>query len=85
MELSATRIRQEKGIEGIKIGNRRHKISLLAGDTTLAKNEVDLEKTWKIMDQFTETTGLKINKRKTQLLGLDKFRNRKTNVQGIRI
>ena len=76
-EFLANKIRLNKDIKGIKIGNSEHKISQYADDTSIFLDGSDnsLNELLKELDFFAAISGLKVNFDKTQLvwIGAKKF------------
>ena len=69
VEILAINIRCNKNIKGIMLNNNEVKISLLADDTTLFLRDINsLQNVISIMYMFKQSSGLKINKSKTQVL-----------------
>ena len=67
LETLANKIRNDKNIKGIKLGNREIKISLLADDITLILADLDsVKNSLNVLKLFTKCAGLKINVEKTQ-------------------
>ena len=71
VEPLAIAIRNNNDIRGVHIGNKLFKITQLADDTTLFLNDIDSLKTvMKVLDNFRHTSGLNLNKKKTEILQL---------------
>ena len=69
VEILAINIRGNTNIKGIMLNNNEVKISLLADDTTLfLKDIISLQTVINTMYMFKQSSGLKINKSKTQVL-----------------
>ena len=67
----SSRIINCDNICGISIGNKKFKISQLADDTTLFLKNIDsLKEALNILDEFHRISGLKLNKKKTEILQL---------------
>ena len=73
-EILSIMIKEEKSIEGIQIGGKEHKISQFADDTQLMNtgDKKSFEKSIEILDRFGKTSGLFLNKEKTQIIWLGK-------------
>ena len=78
-EILAILIKQNKDIKGITIGNKEHKISQYADDTSLALDVTpkSLFSALETLDFFYKLTGLKVNSSKTKIvwIGSKKFSN----------
>ncbi len=73
IEVLANKIRFEKNIKGININNKIIKLSILADDLTLIlTNLVSFENALKLLNKFSQCSGLKINTNKTKR---KKYRN----------
>jgi exonuclease III len=67
LETLANKIRNDKNIKGIKIGDQEIKIVLLADDITLILSDLSsVEHSIKILKAYSKCAGLKINVEKTQ-------------------
>ena len=87
-ELFSCRIRQDKNIKGILIpgleGSNEIKIQQFADDTTLFfKDEQSLLVALKLIDVFSEISGLKINKNKTEAMWIGSLKNCKREIANI--
>ena len=70
-EILASKIRQDKQIQGIKILNSEAKISQFADDTSLICNSLDsVEKATQVLNSFGNISGLRLNPTKTKALWL---------------
>ena len=69
-EILAILIKQNKDIKGITIGNKEHKISQYADDTSLALDGTpkSLFSALETLDFFYKLTGLKVNSSKTKIV-----------------
>ena len=69
-EILANKIRHNKSIKGIKIGNQEIKISLFADDTSLILDgrEASLRAALGVLADFAKLLGLNINLSKTQVI-----------------
>ena len=80
-EVLALKIRQNTKVKGFKIGNWEHKLDMYADDLTcyLDGSETSLRNLIKILDEFQEISGLKINlgKCKVVWIGKNRFSNSK--------
>jgi hypothetical protein len=75
VELLANKIRNTKGIKGIKIGNFEVKIIQMADDTTVFVEDLNsLKIVLEIIERFQFFAGLKLNKSKTEAMWLGKCR-----------
>ena len=72
-EILATRIRQERNIEGLKIFETEHKISQFADDTSLKKRS-SVNNAIQVLDVFKNISGLKLNMGKTKAIWLGSWR-----------
>ena len=90
VEVLACKIRQCTEIEGIQLPcDNLHrnvvKIAQLADDTTLfLKDEKSIIKVLKFLEDFEKTSGLKMNKDKTEGVWLGKKRSCKKQIQGLK-
>jgi hypothetical protein len=76
VELLAHNIRQNNNIKGIKIGDTEIKLVQMADDTTaFVQDKNSLENMLKILTQFEQYAGLKLNKTKTEAMWLGQNRN----------
>ena len=67
VEILAAKVRQDCTIQGINIFETEHKISQFADDTTLfLGNLTAVENSIKLVEQFGDTSGLKLNVEKTK-------------------
>ena len=67
VEILAHKIRTDKNIEGIKIGDQTIKISQLADDTTCFLNNIQsLDAALTLFARFSKCAGLKLNVEKTK-------------------
>lgn len=70
-EVLACRIRSDKEIRGIEVGQEILKITQLADDTTLfVRDENSLKRAMYILEQFSHVSGLVLNQSKTQAICL---------------
>jgi hypothetical protein len=70
-ELLAIKIRNNKGISGIKIGDSEVKVVQMADDTTsFLKDVKSLEETLNTLEKFHKYAGLKLNETKTEAMWL---------------
>lgn len=70
-EILACKIRSDDQINGIKIVEECYKISQLADDTTLFISDLpSLQLAFKVLDDFSQVSGLTLNKNKTQVMCL---------------
>ena len=77
-EILAIKIRNNKGIKGIKVGNTEVKVIQMEDDTTSFLQDVrSLEETLSTLKQFQEYAGLKLNETKSEAMWLG--RNRESN------
>ena len=75
VEILAAKVRQDYTIQGIKILETEHKISQFADDTTLfLGNLTAVENSIKLVEQFGDTSGLKLNVEKTKAIWLGPWR-----------
>ena len=71
VETLAIAIRNNNDIKGVQIGQKMFKITQLADDTTLFLNDINSLKTvLKVLENFRKTSGLNLNKSKTEILQL---------------
>ena len=76
VELLAHKIRINKEIKGIKIGQTEIKLVQMADDTTaFVEDEKSLENIFNILEKFEMYAGLKLNKTKTEAMWLGKDKN----------
>ncbi len=62
IDILENKIRFEKNIKGIMINKRSIKLSMLAGDLTLILTDlVSVENALKLLNKYTQYSGLKIN------------------------
>jgi hypothetical protein len=86
-EFLANNIRKDETIKGINIDNKQFKISQYADDTVLYLQDVDsMKNAFKILEKFTKSSGLKVNKEKSDALGIGESAttNFKHKVTGIK-
>ena len=71
VEVLATAIRRDNEIKGISVGNVECKISQFADldDTTmiLDGSQVSLERSFALLDSFSQMSGLRVNCKKTEI------------------
>ena len=80
-EMLAIKIRNDDTIKGITINDTEYKLSMMADDTTLIiKNLDSLENAINIFNQFRDSSGLKLNLNKTEIIPIGKIRNSKINL-----
>jgi hypothetical protein len=85
VELLANKIRNTKGIKGIKIGQNEIKIIQMADDTTIfVEDNESLKKVLNIIAIFQMFAGLKLNKEKTEAMWLGKWRNSEDTPMGLK-
>ena len=76
-EIIALKIRADKSIKGLYIGNTEIKISLMADDTTLILSDLtSLIHAITNFNKFTICSGLKLNIDKTEIVPLGKLKNK---------
>ena len=77
VELLGTTVRKHTQFQGYKIGDREHRISLFADDTTLfiTSSEMNLRLCMDILGEFYLVSGLKINVDKTKVVKFGKGRD----------
>ena len=76
MEILANAIRNNQYIKGIKIYNKEYKISQYADDTTAFVSDItSAEKLFEILDAFQDSSGLEVNKTKTEGMWLGALRH----------
>ena len=84
VEVLAVSIRANNNIKGITIGQRESKLIQFADDTTVVLDCIGSAKyLFKLLTEFAEISGLKINKDKTQGLWIGKDRCSEKNPFGI--
>jgi hypothetical protein len=70
-EFLANAIRKSKKIRGIFIGNKQYKITQYADDTCLYLSDIEsLKAVFTILAEFTKSSGLKVNRDKSEALGI---------------
>jgi hypothetical protein len=76
VEVLALRIRQDKSVKGFRLGNFEQKLDFYADDLTayLDGSESSLRGIIKILDQFKDISGLKINLKKCKAVWIGKHR-----------
>ena len=81
-EILSIMVRKCDGINGIKIANVQHKIIQYADDTliTLDGTEDDLKKTIEILNTFEAASGLSLNKHKTKVMWIGRYKERKDSL-----
>jgi hypothetical protein len=85
VEIMANAIRQNPKISGIKIGDAEFKISQYADDTCLYVADLDsIKAVFKVLDIFTKCSGLKVNKEKSEALGIGTSSNFRHKEIGIK-
>ena len=77
VEQLGTTIREHAQLQGYKIGNREHRVSLFADDTALfiTRSEMNLRLCMDILGEFYLVSGLKINVDKTKVVKFGKDRD----------
>ena len=76
VELLASKIRQDKEIQGIKIFRKEVKISQFADDTTLLNsNRNSVSRALNVLDNFGNLLSLRLNSSKTKALWLGSWRH----------
>ena len=71
LEVLAIRVRNDKSIQGFKIGDETVKLSLLADDMTcFLKDKLSYINLFRLLKAFGECSGLKVNHEKTEALAL---------------
>ena len=84
-EFLASRIRQDKNIQGIKIYNHEFKISQFADDTSLLCKDLNLVKdAITLLDTFGRVSGLKLNQSKTKGVWLGPWRFSDSKLLGLK-
>ena len=84
-EILATEIRNNNSICGVTIKGKEIKIMQMADDTTIfVKDFVSLHRVLLIFELFSQMTGLRINKSKTEALKLGKYKDYKKTPFGIK-
>jgi hypothetical protein len=85
VELLAHQIRKNENIKGITIGTTEVKLVQMADDTTVFVEDTDsLEIIFKTLKIFENYAGLKLNKQKTEAMGIGKNINNIQNPLGIK-
>ena len=80
VETMANKIRSDTSISGICVGKKEIKISQLADDTTLfLRDQNALQNAFRILDNFSTCSGLKLNKSKTEIFYLGNTNHRPTD------
>ena len=75
VEILAAKVRQDCTIQGIKLFSTEHKIGQFADDTTLfIGNLTSVENSIKLVEQFGDISGLKLNVEKTKAIWLGSWR-----------
>lgn len=75
-EVLSSLIRQDEGIQGIKHGQTEVNLTQFADDTTcMLANETSLKNLLLTLERFESWSGLKINKRKTQIISPARLRD----------
>ena len=68
IEVLANKIRMNKDINGVKIGQKEQKLSLFADDCTgIIKNQASILKLLEQIDDYTKYSGLSLNKQKSEI------------------
>ena len=76
----ANKVRQEPGLNGIKILGKELKLSQYADDTDLfCADLASVEKILEIVETFGNMAGLKLNRRKTNAIWLGRWVKNKSN------
>lgn len=77
VELLSNSIRARNDIKGIQVGNREIKLSQYADDTTsFCKDESSLGRLLELLDIYSDCSGLKLNRSKSEAMWLGKHANR---------
>ena len=86
IELLSNAIRKTENIKGIQIGNVELKLSQFADDTTVTvSNRESIIYLWEILDLFAECSGLKVNKEKTQAMGLGTWKSTNQIIHNLKV
>jgi hypothetical protein len=84
-EILAIKIRNNKDIKGINIGNSEIKVFQMADDTTSFLKDTDsLKETLETLDKFRILAGLKLNVSKSEAIWIGRTRNSKEKPLGMR-
>ena len=84
IETLAVVIRNEQKLKGILIGNIQTKIVMYADDCSIfLKDTEDMKILEKILDSFSQVSGLKINRDKTEIMKLGSSSHSNENLTGI--
>jgi hypothetical protein len=84
-EILAIKIRKDKQIKGINIGNSEIKVIQMADDTTsFLKDKESLDEMLKTIKDFGTLAGLKLNLSKSEAMWLGKKRESKETVSGLK-
>jgi hypothetical protein len=85
VEILANAIRQNANIQGIKIGDGEFKISQYADDTCMYAGDLNsLKLIFDILELFTKCSGLKVNREKSEALGIGASSNLRHPELGIK-
>jgi hypothetical protein len=85
VEILACAIRQNPRINGIKIGHAEFKISQYADDTCVYVANIDsLRLIFHVLELFTKVSGLKVNRDKSEAIGIGNSSNFKHHDIGIK-
>lgn len=85
-ELLAIMIRKANNIRGITLGNTEYRISQFADDATCFVNSrTSAERVVKIMDNFAQFSGLRLNMQKSKVMSLSKASPPPSEVAGLQV
>ena len=85
VEQLATRIREDYSLGGIKIFGKEYKISQFADDTSLFLNNfTSVQNSLKLLDEFGNISGLKLNVEKTKAIWLGSQRCNESKPFGLK-
>ena len=86
VEIMSINIKNSPDIVGISVGNHEVKISQLADDTTLFLRDVSsLQNALDFLDTFRKSSGLKLNKGKTEIMWIGAMENSNEKPLGLQI
>jgi exonuclease III len=85
VEMLANAIRQNPRIIGIQIGNKTYKITQYADDTCIYVSDyLSLQTLFSVVDLFTRCSGLKVNRDKSEAMGIGACSNFRHKTLGIK-
>ena len=86
VELLAIKIRNDRSIEGIRLGDQEIKVIQMADDTTsFLKDSGSLDKMLEVLDKFHTYAGLKLNLTKSEVMWLGNDKENNNSPSGLKM